>query len=516
MEKNIFIKKPKKDDVRFALAYPNIYRTAMSSLGYEILYNLINERNDTWCERVIYPNINSIESNMPLKKFDIISFTLQFEEDYFNVIEMLKKSEIPLKRSQRGKNDPIIIAGGPCATANPKPLSEFIDMFVIGEGEGVLNKIIEKYKESTDLNSFLNIKGAYIPEFNNKTEIAIVKDMDDAYHITHPILTDSTNKEYETVFNNSIMLNVSRGCTRGCRFCMTSYLYRPMRQTTIDKLVDIAVESRKNTGLNKVTLIGAAVSDYDKIELLIKTLEKKNFQISTPSLRIESITYESLKLLKQSGLKTITLAPESIEKLRKRINKNIPDEKIFEVINNAVKLDFNIKLYFLIGLPYEDFKDIKDLCDYIEKIAQMHKSIYKIKFSLNPVVPKPHTPLQWMSYDYRDIKKKTKYIKKRLKKYDVKIESPKKALIQYILSCGNADIGEIIMKSQNQNVTIHEWMKYVPEYDLNSELPWDNIKVGVKKSFLRKEFEKIKTCGQTPWCELSPCYNCGACYGRKN
>ena len=156
-------------------------------------------------------------------------------------------------------------------------------------------------------------------------------------------------------------------------------------------------------------------------------------------------------------------------------------------------------------------EDIKELCDYIEKIANMHKSIYNVKFSINPVVPKPHTPLQWTQYNYKDIRKKSKYIKKRLKKYDINIENPKKSLIQYILSCGDENIGEIILKTQNQNVTIHEWMKYTPKYNLNDELPWDKLNVGVKKDFLIKEFEKIKTQEQTPWCEISACYNCGAC-----
>ena len=331
-EDNIFKKDYRKIDIRFALSYPNIYKTAMSSLGYNILYNLINERNDTWCERVIYPNTTSIESNTPLSKFDIISFSLQFEEDYFNVLETLKKANIPLKRNQRNENDPLIIAGGPCASANPLPLSEYIDIFIIGEGEAILDKFLDKFKENKDLSNFLDIDGIYIPKYGNDVRIALAKSMDDAYHITEPIITKTDDEKYRTVFSDSIMLNVSRGCTRGCRFCMSSYLYRPMRETNINKLIDIAVETRENTGLNKITLIGAAVSDYSQIEMLIKKLEEKNFQISTPSLRIESITYESLKLLKESGLKTITLAPESTDTLRKRINKDIPDEKIFSVI----------------------------------------------------------------------------------------------------------------------------------------------------------------------------------------
>ena len=512
-ERNIFKKDYKQVDLRFALAYPNVYRTAMSSLGYTILYNCINEREDTWCERIIFPSTNSIESNTPSKYFDILSFSLQFEEDYFNLLKMLKDAQIPLKRSERGDEDPLIIAGGPCATANPMPLSDYIDMFIIGEGENVINELIDIYLSNPDkgLEKFLKVDGVYIPEFDNETKIAIIEDLNETYHVTYPIVSEGDVEDDMSVFNNSIMLNVSRGCTRGCRFCMAGYLYRPMRQCDHRKLIDIALENRKNSGLNKVTLIGAAVSDYSNLDDLIDGLESEGFQISTPSLRIESITRNTLETLKKSGLKTITLAPESTSNLRKVINKHILEEQIFTVIKNAIDLDFNIKLYFLIGIPGESMEDIHDLCEYMKKIAEMHYNPKKVKFSVNPVIPKPHTPLQWEGYDFKDVKKKIRYIQKEMKNYNIKCESPKKGLIQYTLSCGNRQVGAIIEKSLTKNVILKEWRDISPKYEIDDPLPWDNIDTGVNKKFLKIEHKRLKNLKQSPWCETGPCYNCGAC-----
>lgn len=585
-EKNIIIKNPLKADIRFGLVYPNVYKTAMSSLGYQIIYNYINEREDTYSERIIYPSTRSLETNSPLSDFDIVSFSLQYEQDYFHVLEMLREADIPLRREDRTSDDPLIIAGGPCASANPLPLSDFIDIFVVGEAEAVMYDFLDLYSslklskkskksknnkinenedgidDKMDLAPFLDIEGLYISEFNNETNIVLSEDMESIYHLTCPIVTETDDKDFIPAFSNSILLNVSRACTRGCRFCMSSYMYRPLRETNLEDLFSIAEEARANTGLNKISLIGAAVSDYSRINDLTEGLKERGFQVSTPSMRIESITRETLTALKSSGLKTLTIAPESIYSLRRRINKDIKDEEVLRVISDAVELGFNIKLYFLIGLPYESEDDIEELANMMKQIDSMKynidlnstssiklndnsiksildssskndavssaskskksrkkdkktksrkKSKVSISFSVNPVIPKPHTPLQWESYDMKEIKSKIKYLKKSLKGLDIKFDSAKMGLIQYVLSCGDKDIGNLIERSLNDKVSIREWGENAPSYGLEDELPWDSINVSVSKEFLKSEYEKIRTGEQTPWCEDGICYNCGAC-----
>lgn len=594
-EKNIIIKNPLKADIRFGLVYPNVYKTAMSSLGYQIIYNYINEREDTYSERIIYPSTRSLETNSPLSDFDIVSFSLQYEQDYFHVLEILREADIPLRREDRTSDDPLIIAGGPCASANPLPLSDFIDIFVVGEAEAVLYDFLDMYSslnlsknrrksknnngnkinsngqgiddDKMDLSPFLDIEGLYISESNNETNIVLSEDMESIYHLTCPIVTETDDKDFIPAFSNSILLNVSRACTRGCRFCMSSYMYRPLRETNLDDLFSIAEEARENTGLNKISLIGAAVSDYSRINDLTEGLKERGFQVSTPSMRIESITRETLVALKSSGLKTLTIAPESIYSLRRRINKDIKDEEVLRVISDAVELGFNIKLYFLIGLPYESEDDIEELANMMKQIDSMKYNIdsnftssiklndnsiksisnsvsendalssaakskksgkkdkktksrkdksrkkpkVSISFSVNPVIPKPHTPLQWEAYDMKEIKSKIKYLKKSLKGLDIKFDSAKMGLIQYVLSCGDKGIGDLIERSLNEKISIREWGENAPRYDLEDELPWDSINVSVSKEFLKSEYEKIKTGEQTPWCEDGICYNCGAC-----
>ena len=511
-ERNVVLKNPRDVDVRFASCYPNLYRSAMSSLGFHILYDFLNSREDTYCERVVYPYSKSFESNTYLKKFDIVSFSLQYEQDYFNVLEMMDKGGIPIRKEDRTSDDPLIIAGGPCASSNPLPMSKFIDLFIVGEAEVILDDVLDKYLEldnpRKDIDAFLDIEGVYLPD--NPVKMTIVEDMKDAWHPLRQIIPETDDKQFMPAFGRAFLLEVSRGCTRGCRFCMAGCIYRPRREMPVKKLFDIAEKGRQATGLNRIALIGAAVSDHSQIEELCMGLHERGFQVTTPSLRIESISTELLEILQESGLKTITIAPESIWKIRKVANKPITDEKIVETIETAFKDKMNVKLYFMLGLPTETMEDVEDLSRLIKRLTKMADRSKAVRISVNPFIPKPNTPFQWAGFDFNDMKSKIDYLRKlNLKSF--KIENPKTSLVQYVLSNGDSDLGDVIERSWRDRVSMAEWKKLAVRRDPESELPWKNIDVGVKEDFLLEEYEKAIKGDITPWCETFGCYNCGAC-----
>ncbi|WP_413828308.1 radical SAM protein [Methanobrevibacter sp. UBA46] len=533
-EKNFFEKNPMQVDVRVALTYPNDYKTAMSNLGYQIVYGMLNDRIDMYCERVVMPFTRSIETGSPLHDFDVIAFSLQYEEDYFNVLKMLDDAGIPLRREDRGDNFPIIMAGGPCASSNPSVLSDYIDIFIIGEGEEILDKVFNRFafmvNPHSQLESLSKISGVYLPGISEgSVDLEIVDNMNQAYYSRNPIITETDNPDFSPVFGEAILLNISRGCSRGCRFCMSSYLYRPQRERSVKSLVEYCENVKNQYGLNRVAFIGAAVSDYSHIEDLIGELESRGFEISVPSMRIESITHNILVSLKRSGLKTLTIAPESIYRLRVRMNKDISDEEIFNLVSDALSLGFNLKFYFLIGLPTETEEDIEELIGYIKKINNLPKKIKnktvssdnitsgsdnstgRMSFSINPVIPKPHTPLQWYPYDMKSNKKKIKHLKKELGHLNIKFSSARMGLIQYILACGDHNTGKLLEQSLIVKLSTQDWLNNIPSYELNDNLPWDNINVRANKEFLKEEYNKILNNELTPWCEQDGCYNCGPC-----
>ncbi len=513
LEHNAIIKDFRNIDLRFASCYPNLYRSAMSSLGFHIIYDFLNSREDVYCERVVYPMSKSLETNSPIKDFDIISFSLQYEQDYFNVIKMLIHGGIPPKKKDRNPDHPLVIAGGPCASSNPLPMNDFVDLFIVGEAEAVMDEFIDKCIELDDprnhLEEFLDIEGIYLPD--NPVKMVTVPDLRDACHPIRQVFPETDNKDYIPAFGRSFLLEVSRGCTRGCRFCMAGCIFRPRREMPLKDLLEIAEKGTHATGLKKVALIGAAVSDYSKIEELCEGLFERGLQVTTPSLRIESITDNLLKILKSSGLRTITIAPESIWKVRTVANKFITDETIKNTIQKAFDYDLNVKLYFMIGLPTETMADVEVLVRYIDSLIKMSTKRNQVKLSINPFIPKPHTPFQWEGFDLKDIKSKIKYLNSKIRIKSFKMENPKRAMIQHVLSMGGTELGEIIVKSVNERVSQHQWSELSPKYDISQDLPWKNIDVGIDTQFIKDEYEKALNGVMTPWCEEFGCYNCGSC-----
>ena len=447
------------------------------------------------------------------------------------MVEMLKKENIPVLSKDRTSDDPLIIAGGPCVTANPMPVKNFIDIFCIGEGEEVLFNFIDTYQKFENprehLEEFLKIEGLYAPKFNNPTNITLINDMDKKYHILNPIAVKDENNEIV----NSIRLDVLRGCSHGCRFCMAGFLYKPSRETSFDKLMEIAEKSRENSGINEIYMVGPDISDHPKIFELIETLYERDFNIFIPSMRLEKITKEFLQIFKNSGLDRFDIAPESIYKIRKSVNKDVPDEVVQNVMEMALDTGLHLKFLFLMGFPNETNEDIVDLANYIKSILKTRDSFDKnleVDFRVSPVVPKPHTPFQWEPFDIDIINSKIDLLMEELSdlnlyclgdtmfglsyiNYDINVRfdfnSNDDCYKDYILSCGGSEVGELIMNTDYDS-PISEWEQYFPRYEIGDELPWDCINLGYRNSFIPREYRKMMKGKVTPWCGEAPCYNC--------
>lgn len=505
-EYNTVIKNPRNIDLRVASCYPGPYRTAMSSLGYHIIYHLLNSREDVWCERVIHPYPRSFESGSPLRDFDLLSFTIHYEEDYLRVLQMLKDGGLGVRKDER--SGPLVIAGGPCITSNPLPVSDFIDLFIIGEAEPVLDQVadlcIELDDPRSDIEEFMDIRGVYVPD--NPAERVIVEDMDRACHPVRQIVPETTEKSLIPSLGRSFLLGVSRGCSRGCRFCMSGYLYRPKRETSLERLLEIAAEGRRATGYDRISLIGAAASDYSRIEELCSELTDMGFMVSMPSLRIESLTEPLLDTLAGGGLRTVTVAPESTMKIRRSLNKPIEDSMVLEKTGMALEMGLRVKMYFLIGVPGETSGDLRELASFMKKLSDMRRGA--VSFSVNPLIPKPHTPMQWEGYDSKTLKKKIRFMRNLLKGLPVKFAGPRNGLIQYVLSCGGPDVGKLLEMAASSRVPFREWERHTPGWRPGDRLPWNNIDLGFREDFLMEEHIKMKRGILTDWCDESGCHGC--------
>jgi radical SAM superfamily enzyme YgiQ (UPF0313 family) len=487
----------------------------MTGLSVQLLYALFNAREDVVCERFFLSpsseQILSLESGQPLKKFDVVAFTLQYEEDYVNVIRMLLKSGIEPRAEQRKPEDPLVIAGGPCASGNPEPLSDFFDFFFIGEIEPVLGRLIDCLKgvSRKRVADFVDLPGVYVPSLSvRRVKRVWVEHLDGAPHPVAQIIPVVDEKSlYMPIFGKSFALEAVRGCGRRCRFCLIGFTGRPKRERSLKKLHEIIEEGIKYTPVRKVALIGAGLSDHSKLEEVCEMIVSQDLKVSIPSLRVESITESLANLLVKGGQRTITIAPEAgTLRLREVVNKRVSDEAIINAARIAFQAGFrNIKLYFIIGLPGESREDVEAITDLAKMVADQGFGLKAVRLAVNPFVPKPHTPFQWEPYATIEyLRGGMKLIRRRLAK-DRRIEieemDPRNAQIQALLSLGDRKVGravEIVARLDNGlgawrralNTTKLNFESYIYQRrSLDARLPWNVIDVGLNSCHFIQEFD---------------------------
>lgn len=538
------ITKPWGGRVTIAIAYPNLYYVGMSNLGFHTIYYCLNSFPDVLCERVFLPDrdeclkylntssaLFTLESQKPLYQFNIIAFSISFENDYLNILKMLDLAKIPLEREKRDDSHPLIIAGGIASTLNPETISDFIDLFVIGEGEEVLPELIESYKNGIDegckkdeiLENMTDIVGVYVPRYYSVDyrSDGTIKDFEpktgfsrdvkrrwvksiDGYKTHSIILTPNTE------FGNMFLMEMSRGCKWRCRFCATGFIYRPYRRRSLENLSETIDSGLKKR--DKIGLVGADVSDHPDLDELCDLIVKKGGRVSVASLRANSLSDKVIECLKASGHKTVTLAPEAgSERLRKVIDKRITEDDILKAIEAVICNDIlNIKLYFLIGLPSETLKDVEEIVHitkrikhHVLKASKGNKRLGRVTLSINSFVPKPVTPFQWHPFaDVKSLNNKLKMVRNVLRKegnINVTSDLPKWGYIQSLLSRGDRRVGRIILAVYRFG---GDWKRAFREIDINPDfyvhrqrnydeiLPWDFIDHGITKEHLFTEYQK--------------------------
>ena len=551
---------PQGTRTRFALAYPNTYFIGMSNLGIHVIYELLNRRVDTACERVFLPDrteisryertqtpMMSVETQTPLADFAVIGFAVSFEMDYFHIPLMLRHGRVPVMSVDRTDFDPIVIAGGPCATFNPEPFADFIDAFIIGEGEGIVTSVLDRIRLGREngesrketIAALAQIDGVYVPvlytpQYDDKEQFIGYDIADGAPKIIRRHFEPLTSGG-ETViatnfteFGAMYIIEVARGCGRHCRFCMAGYCFRVPRVRPLDILKE-GVDRAEKLG-KKVGLMGAAISDYPEVDELVTYIRSKDMRYSCASLRADSLTQAVVDGLADSGQKTITIAPETgSERLRRVINKGISEENLRTAAQLSAKSGIqHMRLYIMIGLPTETDEDIDAIIGLAER-TQAHMAEVgckgRLTLSINPFIPKPFTPFQWMAMDHqKSIEKKLQYIKKSLQKnrrIEVLVESPKEAYIQGVLARGDRRLGKVLaacaldrgsksFKSEMKKAGLDMDHYNYRERTFDDYLPWSHLDMGLNEGYLEQEWQRAVDEAYTSPC-MEGCKRCGVC-----
>ncbi len=549
---------------RFALVYPSTYELGMSSLGVQVIHSILNSRADTACERVFVPESNyirklmtqqkplfSFETQTALNQFDVIGFSVSFESDYVNIPRTLQLANIPPLAEERTDWDPLVIAGGINISYNPEPITDFVDVFVVGEAEHTIHQLMDHFNEWKQsraakdalLETLATVPGLYVPSFYDVTyhddgtinavtpksgippriRAGAVPKLDDVETCTH-IHTPNTE------FANAHLIEIVRGCGRQCRFCVADYARRWPRHRSVESTLALAERARGIT--DRIGLVGASISDHPHIDEIASGLVARGFRISCASLRAETVRAPLLDALADSEQGTITIAPEvATEELQKVVNKAIPRERLYYIFEEALKRDIlNLRLYFLIGVPHEKPEDVQAIVDMAKEMrtivlphAKRTGRIARISFTISPMVPKPHTPFQWVAMEPpKTIARKLDFLKREINRLgSIKVGSASARLAhqEAAFARGDRRLGKVILEiangaSWNQAFRTHGLTPHFyatrqrPLHEVN---PWDHLDLNVKPQFLQLEFNKHEKGFMTSECDTTVCKKCGAC-----
>ena len=578
-ELNSVIKKAEDVDIRFAFCFPDTYEIGMSHLGLKILYTLLNKREDTWCERVFAPWIDfeqvmrdndiplyALESLDPVADFDIVGFTLQYELSYTNVLNMLDLAGIPLLAKDRESLTPLVVAGGPCV-CNPEPIADFVDLFMPGEGEEIMNELMDLFKEckknGVSKKEFLRraaqLEGVYVPSlydvsYNEDGTVKAIEAKDGApAKVKKRIIADFDNVLYPENFivpyvgtvHDRAVLEIMRGCIRGCRFCQAGYIYRPLREKSSDTLCRQGKSLCDTTGYEELSLSSLSTSDYSQIEKLLNDMldysKEEKVSFSMPSMRIDNFSEELLEKISAVRKSGLTFAPEAgTQRMRDVINKNITEEDIFKSCLLAFAGGYStVKLYFMLGLPTETLEDVEGIVQLAQKIVDAYykmpnrpKKAVQVTVSVSTFVPKPHTPFQWEPQDTLErIKEKQYHLvhTNQSKRINVKYHLSYTSVLEAIFARGDRRLGEVMLKAYRKGCRFDSWdecLKYDlwmeamdecgldvafyanRERSLDEVLPWSHMDYGISEEFLKREYRKAHDAVTTPNCRQQ-CAGCG-------